>query len=118
MFAALTLHLLCCPHLRVQAGAAKQVEVLQQAELQVRQLGQQLQQQVASDLGRQQQEVQALLARHSADVARDTIKQLRADQVRSGVVGSVYLLDGVLSLLSISREGSARHALWCAGDAE
>jgi hypothetical protein len=66
----------------MQAEASKQAEALQGAEQAVRQLGQQLQQQVAADLGRQQGEVQQLLARHSAEVARDTIKQFRADQVR------------------------------------
>jgi hypothetical protein len=50
------------------------MEVLQGAEQQVRQ-------QVSADLSRQQQEVQQLLAQHSAEVARDSIKQLRADQV-------------------------------------
>jgi hypothetical protein len=58
----------------VQAQACKQMEVLQGAE-------QQLRQQVSADLGRQQQEVQQLLAQHSAEVGRDSIKQLRADQV-------------------------------------
>lgn len=64
-----------------QVQADKQVKALQGAEAQVRQLGQQLQDRVAADLSRQQQEVQQQLTRHSAEVARDTIKQIKADQV-------------------------------------
>lgn len=86
----------CC-QCASQVEASKQAEALQGAEQAVRQLGQQLQQQVAADLGRQQGEVQQLLARHSAEVARDTIKQFRADQVcvDTGVVsGSAMLGSG------------------------
>lgn len=64
-----------------QVQAAKQVDALQSTEQAVRQEGKQLQQQVAADLSKQQQEVQQLMTRHSADVARDTIKQFKADQV-------------------------------------
>lgn len=82
--AVATLLPLCCvrPHRCCvpQAQASKQVEALQA----VRQEAKQLQQQVAADLAKQQQEVQQLLTRHSADVARDTIKQFRADQVSLG----------------------------------
>jgi hypothetical protein len=72
--------LLLCGRMR-QVQAAKQVEALQSTEQAVRQEGKQLQQQVAADLSKQQQEVQQLMTRHSADVARDTIKQFKADQV-------------------------------------
>lgn len=67
--------------LDVQVQASQQVEALQQAEQHVRNAGQQLQEQVAANLSRQQQEVQQQLTRHTAEVARDTIKQLKADQV-------------------------------------
>jgi hypothetical protein len=65
------------PHCTTQAQASQQVEALQGAEQGV----QQVREQLAADLRRQQQEVQQLLAQHSAEVARDTIKQFKADQV-------------------------------------
>lgn len=65
----------------MQVQASQQVEALQQAEQHVRKAGQQLQEQVAADLSRQHQEVQQQLTRHTAEVTRDTIKQLKADQV-------------------------------------
>jgi hypothetical protein len=64
-----------------QVQAAKQVDALQSTVQAMRQEGKQLQQQVAADLSKQQQEVQQLMTRHSADVAWDTIKQFKADQV-------------------------------------
>ena len=71
----------CCV---LQAEADTQLEGLQLREQQVVELGeqlQQLQQEVTADLSHLQQEVQQQLARHGAEVARDTIKQIKADQV-------------------------------------
>lgn len=95
--------------LRTQAQASQQVEALQGAE----QGMQQVREQLTADLRQQQQEVQQLLAQHSAEVARDTIQQFKADQVR-GTADDLPV--AVLQQALCARALTQRMAVACATD--
>lgn len=98
------------PALQTQAQASQQVEALEGAEQGV----QQVREQLTADLCRQQQEVQQLLAQHSAEVARDTIQQFRADQVRGT---AAHLPAAVLQQQTLcARALTHRMAAACATD--
>lgn len=95
--------------LQTQAQASQQVEALQGAE----QGMQQVREQLTADLRQQQQEVQQLLAQHSAEVARDTIQQFKADQVR----GTADALPAaVVQQTSCARAQTQRMAAACTTD--